>query len=27
VMSLYRKGFSMSDIRAVLGECGEEDYF
>lgn len=24
MMSLYRKGFSMSDIRAVLGECEEE---
>ncbi len=24
MMSLYRKGFSMSDIRAVLGECDEE---
>lgn len=24
IMSLYRKGFSMSDIRAVLGECEEE---
>lgn len=26
MMSLYRKGFSMSDIRAVLGECGEDEY-
>ncbi len=24
MMSLYRKGFSMSDIRAMLGECEEE---
>lgn len=24
MMSLYRKGFSMSDIRAVLGDCDEE---
>lgn len=26
MMSLYRKGFSMSDIRAVLGECEDYEY-
>lgn len=27
IMSLYRKGFSMSDIRSVIGEFDAEDYF